>query len=45
MKLSKISCKKAISPRGGNFQFPVRCEMYVYLKKVSPQGDIYLAYT
>ena len=42
MKTFKISCRKVkifIFPRGGNFQFSVRGERYVYLKKNSPWGE------
>ena len=41
MKTCKISCRKvkiSISPRGGNFQFLVRGETYVYLKKKIESG-------
>ena len=47
MKTFEISYRKvkiSISPWGGNFQFLVRGERYVYLKKFSPRGEFHLAY-
>ena len=47
MKTFEISYRKvkiSISLWGGNFQFLVRGERYVYLKKFSSRGEFHLAY-
>ena len=46
MKTFKTSCRKvkiSISLRGGSFQFSARGGKYMYLKKMSPQGELHLA--
>ena len=47
IKTFEISYRKvkiSISPWGGNLQFLVRGERYLYVKKFSPQGEFHLAY-